>query len=408
MTSNENLQDAQRRLERHYIELGNVARQARTSWDRSEILKPPKRVWTPHLAVLLAGVYKDDSYCILSKLKGHEESVISTIYAYAFGFVWENWKTILAPDYKRFVHNTVPAVYFGESPTVPKAVAEKLQATCDDRVRVFPVYVSPARVGSPPDPNLVRVNASDHYRPANCAFTKCGTISFPTPSGIDVNMLPFIMGEKTSLPDELQKYYDPLVAQCPLGFDEMGKVCYLSITERFITKGDTQRRGGLHLEAPIHRCSFRPGNTFRARWGGGTMGKDLCQGGIFMASSVSNTCAIYDALIDQQTTDSHGGMEHLRPLLNAPYLIPANELIWMTDRTPHQAVPQPDAGYRQFFRLVTSGLNVWHEQNCTANPKVPLPEHVRVIRQSRFEDEYNNGDCFITMDDDGPGKPPAL
>ena len=117
------------------------------------------------------------------------------------------------------------------------------------------------------------------------------------------------------------------------------------------------------------------------------MSSDKFEAGIFMASSVSNTCAIWDALIDQETTDSHGGMEHLRPLLNRPFLIPANELIWMTDRTPHQAMPQRKSGYRQFFRLVTSDFNVWHAQHCTANPKVPLPPHVHVIHERRFENQ---------------------
>ena len=192
------------------------------------------------------------------------------------------------------------------------------------------------------------------------------------------------MGDKTSLPDDLQRYYDPLIAKCPVSTWELGKVCYLSITERNIEKGDTHR--GLHIEAPISESDFLPGHRLRGRWGG-YITPDEFHGGIYMASSVSNSCAIWDAIIDREATDSHGGMDHLRPLLNSPYLIPANELIWMTDRTPHQAMPQPETGYRQFFRLVTSDFNVWHAKDSTWNPKVPLPPHVHVIHESRFDED---------------------
>ena len=357
-------------MERNLIKLGNEARELRMNWDRSDVLKEPKMTWTPHLKALLSGVH--DETCILNLIKGQESSLLAHIYGYAFSFVWENWKTIITPEYKRFVRNTIPAPFLRGPQIVSEKVAEKLLATCDDPIRSYPART----------PNKIAVGSQDYN--SLCAFSRCGTVSFPEPSDVDVNMLPFIMGDKYSLPEPLQKYYDPLIGKVPISFEELGKVCYFSITERYIVKGDTQRRGGLHIEAPVHECSFSPGDSFRAEWGGGRLGCDDFEGGIFIASTVSDTCAVYDALIEQETTDPHGGMEHLRPLLNAPYLIPADELIWMTDRTPHQAMPQPNEGYRQFFRLVTSGLNVWHSQHCTANPKVPLPAHVRVIDQSRF------------------------
>ncbi len=62
----------------------------------------------------------------------------------------------------------------------------------------------------------------------------------------------------------------------------------------------------------------------------------------------------------------------------------ANQLIWLTDRTPHEALPQEHDGCRQFFRLVTSKISVWFEEHSTPNPMVPLPEYVEVIRGSKF------------------------
>lgn len=348
-----------------------VARAARANWERPDILSKPKMTWTPHLATLLAGL--DDESCILSKLKGHETSLLRKIYAFSIGFVYDSWRDMVAPEYKKYVHNTLPAIYLCRRRLISDEEKHHLKTYCDDTI-----HVERDRSTS--------VKWWAETAVPNCAFIRCGTISFPSPTGIDVNMLPFIMGDKASLPDNLQKHYDPLIAKCPVALKEFGKVCYLTITESHIEQGDSQQRGGLRIEAPLHPSRVLPGRIRPVRVGGGSISNRFrFNGGIYIASTVSDSCAIWDALIghptidDHQTIDDHGGMEHLRPLLNRPYLIPANELIWMTDRTPHQAMPQPKAGYRQFFRLVTSGIKVWHADHSTSNPNVPVPRGVHII-----------------------------
>ena len=62
--------------ERRLIRLGNVAREARTNWDRPDIMSKPKMTWSPHLATLLAGVNDDSSP--LGLLKGQESSPSGT------------------------------------------------------------------------------------------------------------------------------------------------------------------------------------------------------------------------------------------------------------------------------------------------------------------------------------------
>jgi hypothetical protein len=83
------------------------------------------------------------------------------------------------------------------------------------------------------------------------------------------------------------------------------------------------------------------------------------------------TCAGWNALVDTQTgaMDSHGGMDHLRPFLGPATKLSANELVWFTDKTPHEALPQEEDGYHQFFREVTSGIALWFEDHSTLNPK---------------------------------------
>ena len=107
-----------------------------------------------------------------------------------------------------------------------------------------------------------------------------------------------------------------------------------------------------------------------------------------MASTVANTSEVWDALVDKSVkgiVDRHGGCEHLRPLLGQSKKLEANELIWMTDCTPHEALPQTESGYRQFFRVVTSRISHWFADHSTPNPLVPLPSNVVLVRGNKFE-----------------------
>ena len=83
--------------------------------------------------------------------------------------------------------------------------------------------------------------------------------------------------------------------------------------------------------------------------------------------------------------DKGGGCEYLRPWLGKGTKLQAGELVWMTDRTPHEALPQSTSGNRQFFRLVMPYVNHWYADHSTPNPNVPLPEHVKVIHGNKFE-----------------------
>lgn len=352
-------------------QLGHAAREARNSWisiREKDIVSPIRIItWTLHLAALLAGVR--DEKCILNKLHGREASVLSEIYAYAFGFIWDNYFGIrLGQGHLRFVDRTLPAVFHSDRQRFTGDVYVQLRMYCDEHIHAVNDVLEPTRTDK-------------------CAFSRCGNISFPLPSGVNVNMLPFIMGDKTSLPDELQKYYDPLIGQCPVNLGEMDKVCYLSITKRNVAK-ESLHRVGLHIEAPLHFARHRAGCA--SFYLGPT--PDEFHGGIFMAYNVGKSCAIYDALIEREAADSYGGgIAHLHPLLRAPYFIPANELIWMTDRTPHQSLRHPKAGYCQFFRLVTSSLKVWHEKDYTANPKVPVPDDVQFGKAALMETMKRTG-----------------
>lgn len=239
------------------------------------------------------------------------------------------------------------------------------------------------------------------------AFSSVGQVLdlFPQPTGRNVNMMPFELGNKQSLPDDLQCYY-PLIDACPFLHEEFGKVAYLTVHESaHCEAGGTQRRPGLHIESPgvfadkskqencderdQPLCSFTPGEELH-HWGRGSFGgPDRFEGGIYLASNVGDSTAMWDALVDSSVpgiADRLGGIDHLGPLLpdsNATKLH-AGELVWMTDCTPHKALPQTHAGPRTFFRLVMPYVTHWYAAHSTPNPKVPIPDSVTIIDDCKF------------------------
>lgn len=252
---------------------------------------------------------------------------------------------------------------------------------------------------------IERLGKYKHDRP-HIAFSPCGQVEFPEPNDINVNMMPFVMGDRKTLPKELRPYYDTIISKCPVAEDEKGDIMYLTIQESFVQADKTQRRPGLHIEAPSASAShFRSGQFVAGlehHWGlGMAYSPDEFEGGIYVASNISNTTAVWDALIDPKfgAVDTHGGIEHLRPYIGKGKKLPASLLVWMTDHTPHEGLPQEEDGYRQFFRLVTSNISVWFAAQSTPNPKVPVPSHVRVIDESKFS-AHSQGASRIYTDDD--------
>lgn len=235
-------------------------------------------------------------------------------------------------------------------------------------------------------------------------------VVFPSPKDININMMPILLGSGvfTSLPDFCKQYRDMIWKHCfsPICVeDEKGgyrhKVGYLTIHEGLVPVGEYQRRPGVHIERP---GSIKVGGHWLDRytqeyrniaWGLGCWGEDgLPSDGIYMASSVDNSCAIWPVVIDrpEEVTDKHGGIEHMRQLLGQPRLLKANEMCWFTDRTPHESLPlkapttEPNAKfvYRQFFRLVVGPISVWYTKHNTANPLGIKPDAV-ISEEDKFE-----------------------
>lgn len=231
-------------------------------------------------------------------------------------------------------------------------------------------------------------------------------VKFPEPNNVKVNMMPVkYWNLDETLPDYL-KGYKALIQQCPVlpSYSPRDKdhIVYLSVHESLVPVGQSQRRPGLHIERPIRVDSrVLPYDTaygseyHNACWGLGYAdpgGHPV--DGIFTASTVDDSCALYPALIDkpEEVTDAHGSIEHMRPYLLRSGVLPvklkANSMAWITDRTPHESLPLyspegKDAVYRQWFRLVVGPISMWHAKHNTPNPLGVLPD-APISHEDRF------------------------
>lgn len=198
------------------------------------------------------------------------------------------------------------------------------------------------------------------------SFQIVNRVEFPTPQGLNVNMMPFILGDASTLPSEMRQYL-PVIEACQVEESLLGEVCYLTITENEARAGNSHRRGGVHVEA-------QP----QASWGIGGWGKGSFasrrQDGLYIASNVSNTTRLWDAL--DEDMGEGGSLEHKEHLypVEEGIALKAGEVCWLTDRTPHESVPVRESVFRQFFRLVTPKISVWFKDKSTPSPFGVAPQ----------------------------------
>ncbi|EQC33043.1 hypothetical protein SDRG_09563 [Saprolegnia diclina VS20] len=215
---------------------------------------------------------------------------------------------------------------------------------------------------------------------------------------LHVNMMPIYMDTYSALPPDVERYQQ-LILACvqELPYEERGRVGYLTVHEGYVDAGTSQRRGGLHIEAPnAKRGGFANANAGGGAvectvepiyWGDGSCVENEISGGIFIASRVADACEVWNCTIrdKDEVVGPFGGIERLRGVLRdcESVKLDAYELLWLTDRTPHESLPLPTRTYRQFFRLVTSNVSLWFADHSTANSLGCVPI-ARVVHGNKF------------------------
>eukprot|EP01040_Poterioochromonas_malhamensis_P017510 gene17510-20151_t len=259
-------------------------------------------------------------------------------------------------------------------------------------------------------------------------------VSMPEPSGdagpINVNMMPFdLFDPEGTLPSYVHGYLD-MIKQCrsyvksyvdmlyqkgekhhELQFREearkrlnykdiRNRIAYLTIDERPLSQaGASHRRGGVHVECPgalrskeiADKSIYTPDLSFYHPWGLGQAIDEFLVGGIFLASNVSDSTAVWNCRVHDTFGDiigPHGSLERMREVLGpATKRLGGGELVWLSDRTPHESLPIEDGSIRrQFFRLVVGEIAFWFTDHNTRNPTgFEVPSYVPIIEGNKFE-----------------------
>ena len=208
--------------------------------------------WSPHLFALIQGT--KDKRSSLFSLQGHESTIIRAIYE----FLVDLWKVYA-------IQHTTPAFMIGKFRTIEAHGQDPESVLLQGHVIPMRHVLIP-KIGRP-----TYLGSSRQDRP-QAAFAKCNFVQFPQllidsnkkdgqPREVNVNMMPFILGEKCSLPEYLQCYYETVIQQCPIPNNEVGRVGFLTITEGFVDANQIQRRPGIHIESSTTRPSLHSGET---------------------------------------------------------------------------------------------------------------------------------------------------
>jgi hypothetical protein len=196
-------------------------------------------------------------------------------------------------------------------------------------------------------------------------------IKFPQFTGAKCNMMPFIQGDSSSLPDEY-KSYSKIIDE---NYLEKGEIGYLTIDESFVNSGESQRgynskgiNRNVHIEVGRYENKNRWGGSGGgSSWGGRnqTLLEDDTM--VLIANNISDTCRVWNNK-ELSYTDDGDLSEYIdRYPEHTGMMLKSGEVAKISIFTPHECVSQKESGFRQFFRIVGKGVT-GREEYFTVNP----------------------------------------
>lgn len=193
-------------------------------------------------------------------------------------------------------------------------------------------------------------------------------IKFPKFTGIKCNMMPFIQGDSTTLP-EIYRPYSSIINK---NYLEKGAIGFLTIDESFVSKNQSQRgynskKIGRNLHIEVGR--FKRQNVWGNSWhhSHNVTLKDNTR--VLIANSISNTCRVWGAIEKRATKDGDLSDYITDYPTNTGRLMVKGELMNISIFTPHECIKQNESGQRQFFRIVGVGVE-GREPYFTKNNKL--------------------------------------
>lgn len=204
---------------------------------------------------------------------------------------------------------------------------------------------------------------------------------FPEFSHTRVMMMPFHMQDvEGSLPDSLSHY--KLMLKKMLKFtpkhvkhwDE--NTAYLTIDEKLVLAGQTQRKEGLHVDGMYK-------GTLSGAWGGSGGGWGSCGNGMLLVSNTDDLCKMWIGEFEGYPVGD-GDCTHLAKQLSNKdcFSFKAGDIVWADGLCVHQSFSPKVDTKRQFVRISLPNNSPWFE-GYTENPLGILPTG-RIIKERRI------------------------
>lgn len=198
---------------------------------------------------------------------------------------------------------------------------------------------------------------------------KISQINFPDFSGVRCLMMPFIQGDRSSLPNHIKNSYGAIVEGLAI---ERGEIGFLTIDESRAIKGSPHRGERAKFSRALHTEAGRRPDKIYAWGSGGCWGRshrvELDRDvKVLLANSVDNSCALWDCEHEDTSIDGDiGDKSDIYPYSSAVFM-GAGEVHQIGILTPHESLPVKESTNRQFLRIVSKGV-YGREPYFTKNP----------------------------------------
>lgn len=190
-------------------------------------------------------------------------------------------------------------------------------------------------------------------------------ITFPEFTGTRCLMMPYIQGNPLSVPQQYRKYADILSTV----FIKKGDIGYLTIDESSAYEGTPHRGKRAKFGRALHtEAGKQPSGVYT--WGDGGLEINTTldpNTQVLLANSLEHSCAIWDVEHGDTSRDGDIGEEAATYPYDAAHLLSAGEVRTIGILTPHESLPVPTTGPRQFLRIISSGVH-GREPYFTKNP----------------------------------------
>lgn len=194
-------------------------------------------------------------------------------------------------------------------------------------------------------------------------------IQFPKYTGVRCLMMPYIQGDKSSVPQQYCETYGDIIEKL---FFKKGDIGYLTIDESPVV-ANTPHRGtrskfgrALHTEAGVIKGVYGWGGGTNT-WGGRrtvTLDSDVK---VLLANNIDDTCALWDAHHENTSVDGDiGNFAEQYPYEQSVFM-KKGEVYQIGILTPHESLPVVEDVNRQFLRIISSGVH-GRESYFTVNP----------------------------------------